>query len=248
MIAGRRVARPRHEFRFGTRELALLAATILVVAGLTFVFGMLVGREMTGPARAPRAGVGAPGRAEPGPASVPNAPSAKIAAAKPEERLTFYRTLTAPTTDFPAVGPPIIEERMVPREEPSPPAAKPEARPTPPPKRAGTSPGTTVATRPPVAAIHPAPEPASAPAAPGEPAPWTVQVSSFRSRTLAEELRGRLAGRGFDAYLLSAATEEGRVRYRVRVGSFPSRAEAERVAADLRTERGLSPYVTPRPR
>lgn len=246
MIAGRRVARPRHEFRFGTRELALLAATILVVAGLTFVFGMLVGREMTGPARAPRAGAGAPGRGEPGPASAPNAPSAKVAAAKREERLTFYRTLTAPTADFPAVGPPTIEERMVPREEP--PAAKPEARPTPPPKRAGTSPGTTVATRPPVAAVHPAPEAASAPAAPGEPAPWTVQVSSFRSRTLAEELRGRLAARGFEAYLLSAATEEGRVRYRVRVGSFPSRAEAERVAADLRTERGLNPYVTPRPR
>jgi len=77
---------------------------------------------------------------------------------------------------------------------------------------------------------------------------WTVQVSSFRSRALAEELRARLATRGFDAYLLSAATEEGRVRYRVRVGAYPARVEAERVAAELRTERTLSPFVTPRSR
>jgi len=77
---------------------------------------------------------------------------------------------------------------------------------------------------------------------------WTVQVSSFRSRILAEELRQHLAGRGFDAYLVSTATEEGRVRHRVRVGGFSARAEAERVAAELKSERNLNPFVTTRAR
>jgi cell division protein FtsN len=97
----------------------------------------------------------------------------------------------------------------------------------------------TVATATPPAIAAPPATPS-----PGDLPLWTIQVSSFRSRALAEELRARLATRGFEAYLLSAATEEGRVRYRVRVGSYQSRTDAERVAADLRGERALSPYVT----
>jgi cell division protein FtsN len=69
-------------------------------------------------------------------------------------------------------------------------------------------------------------------------------VSAFRSRALAEELRSRLATRGFDAFVSPAMSEDGRPRYRVRVGSYTARSDAERAAADLRGERGLSPLVT----
>ncbi len=75
-----------------------------------------------------------------------------------------------------------------------------------------------------------------------------MQVSAFRSRALAEELRARLAARGFDSYVFPSITEDGRPRYRVRVGSYPARGEAERVVAELRSERGLNPLVTPRTR
>jgi cell division septation protein DedD len=134
-----------------------------------------------------------------------------------------------------------------PQAEPAPPAARPPPAPeraapekavaeTAPPARGAPAPG-----RPPPAPAAPAP-------APAEPQLWTVQVSSFRSRALADELRGRLAGRGFDAYVVSISGEEGRVRHRVRVGSFPTRGEAERVAQDLRSERNLNPFVTARAR
>ncbi len=69
-------------------------------------------------------------------------------------------------------------------------------------------------------------------------------MSSFRGRSLAEELRGRLAAKGFDAYLVSVTTEDGRVRHRVRVGRFATRSEAERVAGELRAERDVNPFVT----
>jgi cell division protein FtsN len=81
-----------------------------------------------------------------------------------------------------------------------------------------------------------------------EPEAWTVQVSAFRSRALAEELRVRLVARGFDSYIFPSITEDGRPRYRVRVGSYPNRNDAERVVAELRSERGLNPLVTPRTR
>jgi cell division protein FtsN len=73
-------------------------------------------------------------------------------------------------------------------------------------------------------------------------------VSAFRSLALAEELRSRLAARGFDAHVFPSITEDGRPRYRVRIGSYASRSDAERAAGDLRSERGLNPLVTPRTR
>lgn len=230
MIGTRGAIRARHELRFGSRELVAFGAAGFLVCVLTFVGGVLVGREMGGGARSSaKASASAAGGAEPaGPAS-PGSPGSKITPARTEERLTFYKTLTAPTPDLPLPKQPTIEERIVPKEEL--PAVLPEPKPEKRPAPAVARPESTARARP-----------------SGELQLWTIQVSSFRSRALAEELRARLATRGLDAYLLSAATEEGRVRYRVRVGAYPTRTEAERVAADLRSDRTLSPFVTPRSR
>ena len=100
----------------------------------------------------------------------------------------------------------------------------------------------------PIPALHPLAATAPTATAVADPALWTVQVSAFRSRFLAEDLRARLGARGLDAYVVSSATEGGQVRYRVRVGAYASRGDAERVAAELRAERTLNPYVTPRAR
>jgi cell division septation protein DedD len=262
MIAGRRPLQARHELRFGTRELVIFCGAFLLVWALTFVFGILVGREMTEPGPGVRAGVGSPA------ARPPLAePVRKAERAGPDERLTFYKTLTAPTPELPPTDPPKVEERIVPRE----PAPRPAPR-APAPPHAAARAGSAAASpaeaavieepgerRPPVdrpvpTGRLPAPRRAEAAAAPA-PGPitaadplWTVQVSSFRSRALAEDLRSRLAAKGFDAYLVSVTSEEGRVRHRVRVGAFPTRAEAERIAVELKGERSLNPFVTTRQR
>jgi cell division protein FtsN len=265
MIAGRRPLHARHELRFGTRELVIFCGAFLLVWALTFVFGILVGREMTGPGPDVRAGAASP------PARPPLAePVKKAERAGTDERLTFYKTLTAPTPELPPTDPPKIEERIVPRE-PAPRPAPRAAAPPPAAPRAGQAAAEPPAEaavieesaerRPPVdrtvaTGRLPAPRRAEAVAAPAPaPAPtgaadplWTVQVSSFRSRALAEDLRGRLAAKGFDAYLVSMTSEEGRVRHRVRVGAFPTRAEAERIAVELKGERSLNPFVTTRQR
>jgi len=271
MLSARRPVPPRHEYRFGTQELVTCGAAFLLIWALTFVFGLLVGRELSGSTR------GRAGGADPKSALAATAPDAErqppgTPVRKPErggspersgseEQLTFYKTLTAPTLDLPttAAHPPKIEERMVPHEAPPTAAAAVEPHPSPPPAPAAVVKSPAPSVRKPVRepAVAPTPErraapPPAAPAAPAaDPAaarPWTVQVSSFRSRALADELRGQLTAKGFDAYMVSVTTEEGRVRHRVRVGGFTTRAEAERVAGELRGERNLNPFVTTRSR
>jgi DedD protein len=264
MMSTRRTGRARHEFRFGGRELAVLAAVLCLIASLVFAAGIVVGREM---ARARGARAEATRERHPlGPEGLPNAEApVKTAATRAEEKVTFYRTLTAPTQDLPQVGKPTVEERLVPKDDPpsAPPVAEAppdasRATPEPPravPERRVTKAEATLGPRPAQGARAPAtgagrPTPAQVAAA-GATAPseaWTVQVSAFRSRALADELRARLAARGFDAYIFPSITEDGRPRYRVRIGTYPTRNDAERVAADLRSERGLNPLVTPRTR
>jgi cell division septation protein DedD len=268
-VTSRRAALPRHEFRVGRRELVVFAAATVLVWALTFVFGIMVGRELTGGRSGVAVAPGAAASAAP-PAASPERTTAKkvdpAGAAGSEERLTFYRTLTAPTLEVPAPVPPRIEERIVPHDPPSTSAPVPEraASPAPASPEAATRPAPPAravpALRPPAVAraepaakavpAKPAPEPPRAEPPREDPSAraWTVQVSSFRSRALADELRGRLASRGFDAYLVSLTTEDGRVRHRVRVGGYATRGEAERVAGELRSERDLNPFVTTRAR
>jgi cell division septation protein DedD len=250
MLTERRFLDSRHEFRFGTRELVLGAVALVVVWALTFVLGILVGRELaSGPAGA-RGSAGGPAA---GSAAAPGAGGG--APKKPErgeDRLTFYQTLTAPTPELPPAPVPRVEERLVPRETPVAPAdgaAGQESRPPARPRARARRDAAPTAPAAPVVAPAPAPWPLAAPmSATADGRLWTVQVSSFRSRALADELLARLSAKGFDAYLVSVTTDEGRVRHRVRVGGYASRAEAERVAGQLRSERNLSPFVTTRSR
>ena len=117
MMAARRLSRAHHEFRFGRRELAVLGAVFCLIASLVFVAGVVVGREMSrskARAEVPRESRLAEADGQRGGDTV------KTAARRAEEKVTFYRTLTAPTQDLPKVGKPTVEERMVPKDEPVP--------------------------------------------------------------------------------------------------------------------------------
>jgi cell division septation protein DedD len=78
---------------------------------------------------------------------------------------------------------------------------------------------------------------------PGAPAGrFAVQVGSFAESRAAEGLAERLRGRGFDAYV-SPSAGSGGARWRVRVGPWPSRPDAERAAARLKAEEKLPTWV-----
>jgi cell division protein FtsN len=143
--------------------------------------------------------------------------------AEPLPALTFYHELTAPLT-----APP-----------PSPKPARP-ARPAEP-KREESDRAEAAGATPPALA-PPRPElPAGSEAGPR----FTVQVAAYNARPPADALRSTLAAAGHDARVVETDSGAG-VRYRVQVGTFPSREAAREAAARLAAGRGLPTFVTTR--
>ena len=101
----------------------------------------------------------------------------------------------------------------------------------------------------PAAADTPTPKPdAPAPAAPvaasTEPpgTGFAIQVAALRERDEADVIVKRLAGKGYPAYVLAPIKGEIAI-YRVRVGKFKDRNEADTVAARLQKEEQFKPWV-----
>jgi DedD protein len=72
---------------------------------------------------------------------------------------------------------------------------------------------------------------------------YAVQVAALRNRHEAEIVARRLLGKGYRAYVVSPAGGRPAV-FRVRVGKFDTRAEAQRVATRLRKEEQFKPWIT----
>jgi cell division septation protein DedD len=72
--------------------------------------------------------------------------------------------------------------------------------------------------------------------------PYTLQVGSFSDKGGAQDLVGRLKGKGHEAYLTAVDLGAKGTWYRVRVGRFPTEHAAKWARLDLVRE-GLSPIV-----
>lgn len=227
----------------GGAQWVALAGAVLVILGLTFALGLLVGRQWARQSAAVIASVTESARK---PAAAPRrsgiaAETMADRAPESTEKLTFYKTLTEPL-DGPGT--------------PAKPEAKPEAKPVsvkiPAVSPLPPAPSFTDAPKP--APARPIAEPPSLPPRPGKTAgsgpaaegPWTIQVGAYKNRRQADESRRQLASAGLDAYVVALAAQDGAARYRVRVGTYPTREEAASAAERLRTQRSLTTFVTPR--
>lgn len=124
------------------------------------------------------------------------------------------------------------------------PEKQPETKPIEPPVPVDQGPETAPKPAAPVA-TPPATKADATPATPPatKPAPGSVlfQVGAFSTKGPADTLVSRLKKKGYTAFLFVA--EGGKTRYRVRVGPYADKAEADRVSARLKKEEGLSPLV-----
>lgn len=218
-----------------TGQWIVLGGAVLVILGLTFALGLLVGRQWarhTASTAAPSVSEAARKPATVARRSGIAAEAMVDRAPEPAEKLTFYQTLTEPLHG-PAAGP---------RPEPKPVAIKPPApaptAPAPAPPTLAPPPAPTQVSLPPLAPKNGAPS--SAPATP----PWTIQVGAYKGRRQAEELRQQLAAAGLDAYVATLAAQEGQARFRVRVGTYRTREEATTAADRIRAQRSLTTFVT----
>lgn len=87
--------------------------------------------------------------------------------------------------------------------------------------------------------------PASGPDVPtaGRPGTWVLQVIALKNRAAAAELVQRLAGKGYPAFLENPAPNTP-VIYRVRIGRYSDRREAEQVGRRLEKEEQLTSVIT----
>jgi DedD protein len=70
-----------------------------------------------------------------------------------------------------------------------------------------------------------------------------IQVFSSPDKAQADRIRGQLAGGGYTAYL-SPVEKAGHTMYRVRLGPFGSRDDAQKVAEKVRKGYKLDTWVT----
>jgi cell division protein FtsN len=216
-------------------------AAALVILGLTFTLGLLVGRQWA--------------RQLPPAATAESAKKSALAARRsglaeagierpPElgEKLTFYHTLTAPLK---SVSPAGSRESAHRSEAPPKPQAAPVSAPVPAPQLDEAPPVMIERAPPPLPSPPAAPDRAQANPAPETAAQWTVQVAAFKARAQAERLQKQLIAAGFETYVTEKGGE-GQAQFRVRVGSFKAREDAVRTAERLKAERSVAAFVTSR--
>ena len=225
--------------RGGTLQWIALLTAATIIMGLTFTLGILVGRQWSRPASV-TATVESGARK-----TVPPGRRGGLAGADvdppqmDQKQLTFYQTLTAPLGRGSADAAPrhVDKARAASAAEP----ARSDAHA---PSPTYTSRSEPVVEKPATA------DSASAdkgPRAAAEPVgPWAVQAAAFKTQAQADALQKQLKQAGFDAYVASATTSDGHANYRVRIGTFKSKVEAQRVAERVRGERSLAAFITPK--
>jgi len=97
------------------------------------------------------------------------------------------------------------------------------------------------ASAPPAAAAAPPPAAPDVPTA-GKPGSWVVQVTALRDATAAQKQVRDLVAKGFPAFLVNPAPGMP-VIYRVQIGGYANRGEAEQISRRLETEENFKPVV-----
>jgi cell division septation protein DedD len=207
-----------HEIQLSGKQIVFLFMATTVVLVSIFLCGVMVGR-----------GVRAQQIDEPLDVVATNGATAPAeAAGAPEEPLP-------PTKDLPNAYDPILRGGDKPPAEPS-----LKQRPDPP--------QSVSAPPPPPATAKPIDEPrpdVSVPTA-GRPGQWVIQLTAVKNRASATQIVKRLIDKGHPAYLQNPAPRDPMAIYRVRVGGFKDRREAESLAQRLQKEEQFSPVVTTR--
>jgi cell division septation protein DedD len=233
-----------HEIQLNGKQLVFLFMAATVVSVVIFLCGVLVGRGV----RAERGTAGetsassdatssdiAPGAQAAAPAPAVPAGSDPTAAAPPPavDDLSYFKRLERPNQPpeelqkpDPAKKPDDLKE-VVKAAAPRP-AVQPAAAPA------------AVAAK--AAAPPAAPAVNASSSAPGDPG-YAVQIAALNVRSEADAIAKRLTSKGYAAYVLTPATGTPSV-FRVRVGTFKTRREAESIATKLEKEEQFKPWVT----
>jgi DedD protein len=214
-----------HEIQLSGKQLVFLFMATTVISVVIFLCGVLVGRGVNAEGIDQEPGLAASAEPEPAPATLTSEPIATDPPATPAGGLGYTDRLEGGKTQEKLKAP---EEDSAPvREIPTPaveppPAPEPKASPAREPEKT------------------PAPAPAETGARPGT---WAVQVISLSDRRAATQIVQRLSGKGYPAFLVSPVPGAPMQVYKVQVGRYRDRAEAQKVDARLKKEEKFETWI-----
>jgi cell division septation protein DedD len=220
-----------HEIQLNGKQLVFLFMAATVVSVVIFLCGVLVGRGV----RSVRGGV------------ADLTPLSNVADANPQPAAPVHVPTPAGSDPTRAAAPPAVDDLTYFNRLEKPATAKEQLKPAP---DAAATRAAAPAQAPPVSPVKemtPTPSPAgpatdSAPPEPLGPG-FAVQIAALNVRSEADAIAKRLSTKGYAAYVLSPSDGTPAV-YRVRIGKFPTRHEAETIAAKLQKEEQFKPWVT----
>lgn len=220
-----------HEIQLTGKQLVFLFMATTVVAVVIFLCGVLVGRGVRAERALADASTAAPqSGAETPPPAAPPTQSSEPSPATGED-LSYAKRLQG---DDP-------KEQLKPGAQ----ASTPETTAEPP------TPGDAEAAKPAEKPKAPQPAPRTAPApapaastAPVSGASWVVQVAALRDRAAAVSIVQRLTRKGYPAFIVEPSRGAPAPGFRVRVGPFQDRGQAEQASRRLEREDQFKPFIT----
>lgn len=235
-----------HEIQLSGKQLVALFLVVTTVIVVVFLCGVRVGRgardaQLDEPDQVATASTPTP-VPQPTATTGPPATEPPAPAAESSEKLTYPKVLSgddkaSDTLKKPEAAKKEEAKKETPKkaDEPKPqPAAAPVAAATPPPAPAPTP--ATRATAPPASAD-------SLPTA-GKPGTWAVQVIATRDRDVASSVLKKLIGKGYPAFLVNPASGASPAYFKVHVGRYADRGEAEKISTRIKKEEQFQSWIT----
>ncbi len=230
-----------HEIQLNGKQLVFLFMATTVVVVVVFLCGVLVGRGVRANQTLVAGDVAAAGPAdvtsdeplESSPSESQPEPAAAAPQASADADLSYYKRLEndeAPKEELKTTDAGGVKR--------APAAAPVKAQPKVPPTVEAPSPSAAAAPPPgvPVSGTTDGPLETSGDS-------FAVQVAALRERSEADAIARRLTSKGYHAYVLSPGTGQASM-YRVRVGKFKSRRDAEAIVTRLMKEEQFKPWIT----
>ena len=202
-----------HEIQFSLKQLVFLFMLMTGVLVLTFLSGVLVGRSVETEDQLPDEAVITTDTA---------LDPADLSEPTPSQPLGAHEDLQRDKAA--AIKPPETPDPTPPPPDPVPETPEPEQKPEPKtePQKPESKPAADVPTS-------------------GRPGTWFLQVSALSTRSAAADMVRSLAGKGYPAYMQEPG--RGDKYFRVRIGRYRDRNEAEAVAARLKKQEDMESDV-----
>jgi cell division septation protein DedD len=236
-----------HEIQLSGKQLVFFFMCAVVLTVVVFLFGVSVGREVRGTGVGVQAAsVTAPASPAPGDASTTAAATPPPATQPAPNELSYAEALGGGGDDPSKVAPPQPAAEEPPAAAPAKAAASVNPPATPP---AVTAPAKTAPEKAPEKVTPAAPPPAPPKATPkATPAPvstlagWAVQVGAYNASNVASKEVTVLQGKGYPAFVFTESDTTPGPRYKVRVGPYSEKADADRILKNL-TKEGYKPLL-----